>query len=162
MVCQEGRARFPNDMELLYQEGVVRRDLGDLIGAEACFLPLLSAAPQQDLALSMDPGLLGYLVRNELAGIYLRQQRPTEAEALWREVVVEQPNLTEAWLGLVEIWRSQGQLGALNAAEDAARRLESNPRTAVEAVLLRGRILMARQAYGAARELLEQAVAKAP
>ena len=39
--CQAGRVCFPDDAELLSQEGQIRRDLGDLAGAEACFVQLL-------------------------------------------------------------------------------------------------------------------------
>jgi tetratricopeptide (TPR) repeat protein len=44
-VCLEGRARFPADLELLFAEGLVRRDLGDHGGAEACLRELLVRDP---------------------------------------------------------------------------------------------------------------------
>jgi Glycosyl transferase family 2 len=44
-VCLEGRGQFPDDPELLFAEGLVRRDLGDLAGAEACLRRLLERDP---------------------------------------------------------------------------------------------------------------------
>jgi hypothetical protein len=44
-VCLDGRGRYPDDLELLFAEGLVRRDLGDLRGAEACLVRLLQHDP---------------------------------------------------------------------------------------------------------------------
>jgi hypothetical protein len=44
-VCLEGRERYPNDPELLLAEGLVRRDLGDVGGAETCLLQLIDRNP---------------------------------------------------------------------------------------------------------------------
>jgi Glycosyl transferase family 2/Tetratricopeptide repeat len=49
-VCLEGRARFPRDLELLFAEGLVRRDLDDHWGAEACLLQLLERDPDNAAA----------------------------------------------------------------------------------------------------------------
>jgi tetratricopeptide (TPR) repeat protein len=49
-VCLEGRARFPDDLELLLAEGVVRRDVGDPAGAEACLVRLLERDPNNAAA----------------------------------------------------------------------------------------------------------------
>jgi hypothetical protein len=49
-VCLQGRARFPADLELLFAEGLVRRDLGDRRGAEACLLQLLERDPNNAVA----------------------------------------------------------------------------------------------------------------
>jgi hypothetical protein len=44
-VCLEGRAQFPDDPELLFAEGLVRRNVGDRAGAQACLLQLLEREP---------------------------------------------------------------------------------------------------------------------
>jgi tetratricopeptide (TPR) repeat protein len=49
-ICLEGRSRFPDDLELLLGEGLVRRDLGDVRGAEACLLQLLQRDPHNAAA----------------------------------------------------------------------------------------------------------------
>jgi tetratricopeptide (TPR) repeat protein len=48
--CLEGRARFPLESELLLAEGLVRRDLGDLVGARASLLRLLEIDPANAVA----------------------------------------------------------------------------------------------------------------
>jgi glycosyltransferase involved in cell wall biosynthesis len=47
---QEGRRRFPDNTELLLADGVVRRELGDLSGAEACLVQVLRQDPDNALA----------------------------------------------------------------------------------------------------------------
>ena len=42
--CRKGREIYPDDVELLFQEGMVRRERGDRAGAKACWSQLLSAA----------------------------------------------------------------------------------------------------------------------
>jgi tetratricopeptide (TPR) repeat protein len=160
-VCQQGRARFPDDTELIYMDAVLRRELGDAAGAEACLLYLLGGPAGTQQALSMDAGLRGYLAHNQLADVYFQQGRFAEAEAQWRAVTAERPDFTDAWLGLTEVWRRQGRVDCLPEAEEAAHRLEALHKP-VDAALLHVRVLMARQEFAAARQLLEQAIARAP
>src|SRR5262249_10881622 len=58
-VCREGRARYPDDPELLNEEALLSWARGDLPGAEACLLQLLQAPPDSYL-LGAEPGLWGY------------------------------------------------------------------------------------------------------
>ena len=48
--CQAGRAFYPEDAELLSQEGQLRRELGDAVSAEACFLRLLRSREDEHFA----------------------------------------------------------------------------------------------------------------
>ncbi len=48
--CREGRTRYPDDLQLLLAEGLVRRDLGDPRGAEACLVQLLQRDPGNAVA----------------------------------------------------------------------------------------------------------------
>jgi tetratricopeptide (TPR) repeat protein len=50
-ICREGRARFPDDPELLRAEALVCRGLGDVHGAEKAFLELLHRDPGNGEAL---------------------------------------------------------------------------------------------------------------
>src|SRR5262249_33437477 len=43
--CREGLARFPEDAELLFQQGALLRVQGDLAAAEACLSQLLTTRP---------------------------------------------------------------------------------------------------------------------
>src|SRR5262249_47147288 len=55
-VCRAGRAFYPQDAELLSQEGQLRRELRDPAGAEACFLTLLTSQEAEHFA-SVPEGL---------------------------------------------------------------------------------------------------------
>src|SRR5262249_58498787 len=74
----------------LFLEGVLRRELGDPAGAEACLLRLLQTPPGTYFA-SVDPSLRGYKARHNLALLYREQGRLTDAEAQWREAVADPP-----------------------------------------------------------------------
>ena len=47
--CRSGRAVYPDDAELLFQEGLILRGLGDWSGAEACLLRLLQSREERPL-----------------------------------------------------------------------------------------------------------------
>jgi tetratricopeptide (TPR) repeat protein len=152
--CREGRQGYPDDTELLFVEGILRRDQGDLDGAEGCLLRLLAAEPAPHFA-SVDAGLRGYKARHNLAVVYCQQGRFRWAEAQWREVVRERADFLPGWLGLGEACLRQGKWDAL---DEAAGRLDELPGGAAEAAVLRAHGLLARDDLAAARALLERAI----
>jgi tetratricopeptide (TPR) repeat protein len=156
--CQEGRRHFPQDVELLFQEGVIRRGLHDAAGAEGCWRAAL-AAPAGEHFGSVHTGLGGYLTRYNLAGLCREQGRDAEAEALWAEALAEQPGYRPAWRALAELYLAQGRWDALEAL---AGRLEGLPEGALGGAVLRGRGLLARKEFAAARGLLGEAVRRFP
>ena len=99
--CREGRRVYPDDPELLFLEGLLRRERGDLAGAEACLLQVLDSKPGPHFA-SIDAGLRGYKARHNLAVVYHQQGRAGDAEAQWRRVTAERPDFLPGWLGLGE------------------------------------------------------------
>jgi GT2 family glycosyltransferase/predicted Zn-dependent protease len=113
--CQAGRAHYPDDVELLFVEGVLRRELGDRAGAEACLLRLLQTPPGNHFA-SVDMGLLGYKTRHNLAVIYHEQRQAALAEAQWRQAVAERPDFLPSWQGLAELYRQQQRWPELEVA----------------------------------------------
>src|SRR5262249_48717806 len=44
-VCQQGRQHYPDDIELLFLEGLAWRERGNLTNAEACLIRLLQTPP---------------------------------------------------------------------------------------------------------------------
>ena len=92
---REGRGVCPDDAELLFLEGLLRRERGDLTGAEACLLGVLDSKPGPHFA-SVDAGLRGYKARHNLAVVYHQQGRAGDAEAQWRRVVAERPDFCPA------------------------------------------------------------------
>ena len=136
--CEEGRRVCPDDPELLFLEGLLRRERGDLGGAEACLLQVLESKPGPHFA-SVDAGLRGYKARHNLAVVYHQQGRAHDAEAQWRRVTADRPDFLPGWLGLAEVALRQGAWGLLG---EAAARLEALPRGPLEAAVLRGRALL--------------------
>jgi glycosyltransferase involved in cell wall biosynthesis/Tfp pilus assembly protein PilF len=156
--CQDGRRLYPDDIELLFQEGVVRRELGDRTEAMGCYERLLATPPGQYFA-SVDTGLAGYLARCNLAELYQAEGRAADAERQWRAALAEQPDFRPAWLALGDLLIQQGRWREL---EEALTRLRSDPAAAEEATLLQARSCFARQEFSAARNVLEEATPHEP
>ena len=72
--CKTGQQHYPQDCELLFQEGLVRREHGDRVGAERCFLHLMEHWEGSHFA-SLDTGLRSHKARHNLAVLY-REQGP--------------------------------------------------------------------------------------
>jgi tetratricopeptide (TPR) repeat protein/glycosyltransferase involved in cell wall biosynthesis len=157
-VCRAGRARCPDDAELLFVEGVLLLETGDPAGAEVCLRQLLAIRPGAHFA-SLDAGLRGGKARHHLALACRGQGRLAEAEEHWRAVVAEQPSFTPSWLGLGEIYLAQGRWAEFDAA---LARVPAEPDWEAETLLLRGRACLARGEFRAARKVLEDAAARAP
>ena len=56
-VCQQGRALYPDDVELLYQEGLLLYEKGELPGAVEALRRLLAVRPGPYFAIGVDAGL---------------------------------------------------------------------------------------------------------
>jgi tetratricopeptide (TPR) repeat protein len=155
--CAPGRLLYPEDMELLFLEGRLRRDQGDAVGAEACFLRVLATQERSHFA-SVDIGLRGYKTRHNLATFFQDQGRLAEAEAQWQACLAEQPGFLPARLGLAELYLAQGRTDAF---DPELARLENACMT-VEAAVLRARAHLASRSFAAARKLLDETIARAP
>jgi GT2 family glycosyltransferase/Tfp pilus assembly protein PilF len=157
MACQEGRRHYPDDTELLFIEAQLRRDQGDLSGAETCLTRLLDCRPAAHFA-SIDKGLRGYKARHNLAVVYYQQSRRAEARVQWQLALAERADFVPAWLGLAEVHLQEQDWSALEAA---AQRLEEQGQEP-EAAALRARAHLARRDFAAARALLEAALVAHP
>ena len=105
--CRTARTQ-PRNVELMFLEGLLLRERGDLAGAEASLTRLLST-PVTDYYGGLDPGLAGYRARHNLALVYFKQGRYPEAENQWRLALAEQPTYSQAWLGLGEMFAAIGR-----------------------------------------------------
>jgi tetratricopeptide (TPR) repeat protein len=157
-VCREGRLYYPDDTELLFQESLCCRDLGDHAASEACLVRLLTTREQDHFA-SIDTGLRGYKARHNLAVLYQEQRRLPEAEAHWQQVLAEQPHFAPALLGLAEVYLVQGRWSDLDRM---AAQMESRTPGTIDGLVLRARGQLARREFAEARSLLENAVTKVP
>ncbi len=102
--CREKREFYPDDVELLFQEGLVRRERGDRAGAKACWSGLPRRRSAEHFA-SIDTGLCGYKARHNLAILCLEEGDLAGAEGHWRAALHEQPGFAPARLGLREVAR---------------------------------------------------------
>src|SRR5207237_369945 len=107
-ISQGGRKLFPHDPELLFHEGQLRREGGDLAGAERALVQLLTQQPETYIAAGIDPGLQGFKGRCALAEVFRDQGRLADAETQWRAALAEQPDFTVAWLSMADMWLAQG------------------------------------------------------
>ncbi|MCI0377860.1 MAG: glycosyltransferase, partial [Gemmataceae bacterium] len=107
-MCREGLKKFPDDAELLFEEGVLLRDRDDLLGAEQSWLRLLETPRGQYFA-SEEVGLRGFRTRQFLAEIYRAQERCLEAEVQWRAALKERLDFEPAWMNLAELYLKQAR-----------------------------------------------------
>jgi tetratricopeptide (TPR) repeat protein len=156
--CRKGRGHYADDIELLFQEGVVLRELSDLDGAEKCFQELLQTRSQAHFA-SVDTGLRGYKARHILGVVYEQQGRFADAEIQWRAAVAEQADFSPAWLGLGDLYLKQGRWRAL---EQAIEGLAQDPHGVLESTVLRAQGHLARQEFAEARRILEETIGRHP
>jgi tetratricopeptide (TPR) repeat protein len=103
---RSGLELFAGDVELLHEECLALRELGDATGAEMCLRQMLDGSDAPGFT-SRAVGLRGYLARHQLAVLCLEQGRLAEAEAHWRWTLAEQRNYVLAWLGLGELFRRE-------------------------------------------------------
>jgi GT2 family glycosyltransferase/tetratricopeptide (TPR) repeat protein len=157
-VCREGRGHYPDDPELLFQEGMILRYLGDLAGAEACWVRVLHTPAGQHFS-SVHAGLRGYLARHNLGLLYQQQGRLPEAESQWRAALGLEPGFVPARVGLTDILLAQGRWAEVEAEAD---RMQGQPGAELPAAVVRGRVRLGRKEYAAAREVLAKACARFP
>jgi GT2 family glycosyltransferase len=106
--CRAGKVHCPEDVELLFTEGLLLRERGDRAGAIACFQELLQL-PAGDYFASVDTGLRGYKTRHHLAELYRELGQCAEAKAQWRAALAERPDFLPAQAGLDALDRDTGQ-----------------------------------------------------
>ena len=94
-VCAMGLAVDPENAELLFREGVIRRQTEDPAGAERCWRRILGLR-RADKFSSVDEGIYGHLTRRNLARLAEERRDFQEADRLWAAVLVECPDDREA------------------------------------------------------------------
>jgi tetratricopeptide (TPR) repeat protein len=105
-ICRQGRQLYPRDPELLFEEGLILGEAGNMAGAESVYRQLLETPPDTYFSYSVDPGIQGYKTRFMLALVYNSQQRFAEAEAQLRAAVQERSDFLDAWLVLGQLYQA--------------------------------------------------------
>jgi tetratricopeptide (TPR) repeat protein len=91
--------------------------------------------------------------------VYRDQGRTAEAVAQWQAAVAQQPDFSQAWHELAQVYLVQGRW---DDVEEAIRRTEVDARRPLEAAVLRARLHLARKDFATARQLLEETIARSP
>jgi glycosyltransferase involved in cell wall biosynthesis len=145
--CVQGRSVYPDDIEVLFQEGIALRRLRDIYGAIARWEQVL-ATPQAEYYASINVGIRGYITRQNLAMAYQELGRTADAQMHWRQALEECPGYEPAWNGLGDSYLAQAQWAEL---ETLAVHIECQPAGKLAAALLRGREMLARREFAAAQ-----------
>jgi glycosyltransferase involved in cell wall biosynthesis/tetratricopeptide (TPR) repeat protein len=156
--CRRGRQVVGDDGELLFREGVLLWEAGNLVEAEALFLHLLSLPPPEHFA-SVDPAIYGYKTRNYLGLIYLRQRRLDAAHSQWQAALQQCPHFLPGWQGLSEVALAAGDWRLL---EEVAQQVQALPGCAAEAERMRLSGMLARREFRPALAWTEELIRAAP
>jgi tetratricopeptide (TPR) repeat protein len=154
----QGLEACPDDSELLFARGILLMSQGDMIGAEGCYRRLLATSDDATFT-SVAEGLRGHQARNNLAAVLQKQGRMDEAEMQWRSALAERPDYPPSMLGLAELFLGQERW---NELEDHLMKWEKQRPHDPAIAVVRAKGQMARREFGAARELLDGVLTRAP
>jgi len=157
-VCRKGLGFFSTDLELLFQQGVALREMGDVAGAAASWERCLESSPGAHFA-SVNTGLRGHITRHNLAAAYRDLGRTKDAETHWRAALKERPQYDPAWRGLANLYLEAQRWQGLESLADL---LESGMHGALAAACVRGRMYLIRRQFVTAKEGLKQAIGRFP
>jgi glycosyltransferase involved in cell wall biosynthesis/predicted Zn-dependent protease len=156
--CRDGQAIYPDDIEILFQEGIASRAMRNPWAAIQCWEQILRT-PRGDHFESLNVGIRGYLTRYNLATAYRDVGRLAECEAQFRAILAEVPDYQPAWISLGELYVTQQRWSDI---ETLARQVESLSGGKLDAELLRARALLGRQEYAEAQARSRQLAAEYP
>ncbi len=156
--CASGLLYYPEDVEILFQEGLAHQALGDQAAAEACWKRVL-ASRDRPLLGSLDTGLRGYKARHNLALLYRKQDRLREAEEQWLKALGERPDFFPSAVGLADLCRRQGRFADL---ERLATQIEAHPGAEAPAAFLRAHGLLGGRQFARAKQVLDAALVRHP
>ncbi|HYV38483.1 MAG TPA: glycosyltransferase [Gemmataceae bacterium] len=156
--CRDGLRLFPEDIELLFQEAVTLRELGDIGGAIRSWKLCLKSPPAPHFS-SINTGLRGHITNHNLAVAYRELGRSDAAESYWKASLVDRPYYPPAWRGLADLYLKQSRW---SESEQLAQDLSAGPEGELYGTLIQARVYLARKAFFQARQLLEKTVQRWP
>jgi len=155
--CTNARQGSPRNVELLFEEGLIRQARRDAAGALAAFETILKT-PQGPQFVGTDEGVFGHLARHHLAMALKDLRQTAAAEDQWRSVVRQTPQFAPAWLFLMDLLLAERREEEGEALAKAAE-LSGNP---MIAPVLQAKLLLSGRRPDLAIATLEAAVASAP
>lgn len=137
---------------------MIETDRHNPTGAIQALEQLLASRPTRYFG-SMDEGSRGYRTRHRLAELYRDQARTVEAELQWRTALAEQPGFIPARLGLGELFLEQRRWAEVAAMAEG---LEQVCGDAVNAEVMRCRLLVAQSEFATARRRISDLIERFP
>lgn len=157
-ICQQGQQHYPHDAELLFQEGLLRRDTGDLPAAARALEKLLKSKESHHFA-SVDVGIGSFKARHNLAVVYRDMGQLPAAIQAWQQVLEEAPDFHAARIGLAEAYLVSGQFAQL---EEQVALMRQIPALELDVLLVSAKRHLAKKEFPQAKEVLEQAIQQFP
>jgi tetratricopeptide (TPR) repeat protein len=131
---------------------------GNLVEATAAYLELLGRSADRYFS-SIDPGILGFKARQNLALVYADRGDLVRAEEQWRLITRDVPRYREGWRGLGEILLRQEKLGEVSTL---AGTLRADDGLRAEGLMLLARLSALSGQAGEAKRLFQEASAARP
>jgi tetratricopeptide (TPR) repeat protein len=156
---QQSLSRFPDDVSLLYQWGLVLCQADRLSEAEIALKKVLEFPRPQVSIAGIVSGLDGAATRLALGRVYLKQRRWRDAEVELRFVLAARPDSAEAWSSLGYLLLTQGRIGE---AATLTRAIEVNPKLALEHAILRAQLSILESRYSDAKRWVQAAMKARP
>ena len=157
-LCRQGRARFPDDPELLFLEAVMYQSVGRFAEAERSYKAIFEV-PRQPYFASVDGGITGYKARCNLAAVYQSLARPADAEEQLWLALEEVPAYRDAWRALLPLLVEQGKSAQ---AAVHAQRMAADPVTRRDGLVLLAHVHEARDRVPDACRVLTEVVEEFP
>ncbi len=154
----QGLSLYPDDPELWFRQGILAQQTDDGASAVAAYLHALRPQPLGFFS-SLDPGILGYKTRHNLALALEQLGRPDLAEREWRQILDERGAYSPARRGLIQVLLQQNRL--VSAQIEIERCEEQFPQS-VDVAVLRGEMAKNLGLWNEAKCWMEQAIALTP
>lgn len=155
---QQGLSLYPEDPELWFRQGILAQQRDEWTSAVTAYQQALRPRKAEYFS-SMDPGIVGYKTRNNLALALEQLGRPDLAEREWRQILAERKTYSPAVRGLMQVLLQQNRLMAAEIETEIVQ--ERSPGCA-DLAILRAETAKKLGNWQEARQWIERAVTLAP
>jgi glycosyltransferase involved in cell wall biosynthesis len=148
--CHDGQKHYPNDPEILFQEGLCRQQMNDWRGADSCYRQIIEL-PDSKFFASSDPALRGYKSYHNLAVIARELKNDAAAEKYWRMALAENESFEPSLASLADFYLSHARWTEL---DPIIQKLLADRATKLLGGLFEGRRYLAKNELDAALQCL--------
>jgi GT2 family glycosyltransferase/glycosyltransferase involved in cell wall biosynthesis/tetratricopeptide (TPR) repeat protein len=157
--CHQGRLFYPDDAELLFLAAGYAREGGEYDLAEQLYRKLIDGSEGPHFA-SVDTSLRSVKGRHNLGVMLFERERFSEAEALWRAALVQDPHFLPAQIALGEAYIKTNNEAGVDRQVVALEGLGEVG--AAEGAILAARWKATRGDHAGAAAVLEEAIQRLP